>query len=102
MISSSWRKLSGYRKYQRTHTTIISASKCRLLNSVGRSRLIGRAYQINPRPSCNATYILHRQTAEPLTIRDPVILVARKTELSVYLTLREYHMARAPDERVTD
>jgi len=46
-ISSNCRKLSGYRRYQRTHRTIISASKCRRLNSVGRSRLMQEeAYQI--------------------------------------------------------
>jgi hypothetical protein len=35
MMSSRFRKLSGYRRYQRTHRTMISASKCRPLNSVG-------------------------------------------------------------------
>src|SRR5262252_8861242 len=36
IISSRFRKLSPNRRYQRTHRTMISASKCRPLNSAGR------------------------------------------------------------------
>lgn len=51
MISSSCRKLSGYRRYQRTQRTIISASKCRPLNSPGRFRLMQvKAYQADRTP----------------------------------------------------
>ena len=51
MISSSCRKLSGYRRYHRTHRTMISASKCRPLNSAGRFRFIyAEAYQTGRTP----------------------------------------------------
>ena len=51
MISSSCRKLSGYRRYHRTHRTMISASKCRPLNSAGRFRLMqAEAYQTGRTP----------------------------------------------------
>jgi hypothetical protein len=54
MISSSCRKLSGYRRYQRTQRIIISASKCRPLNSAGRfRRMLIEAYQTVRR--CNTT-----------------------------------------------
>src|SRR4051812_8321205 len=32
------KRISGYRRYQRQHGIMISASKCRRLNNVGRSR----------------------------------------------------------------
>jgi hypothetical protein len=48
-------KLSGYRKYHRTHRTMISASKCRPLNSAGRFRLIyAEACQIGRIPMQHA------------------------------------------------
>ena len=49
--SSRFRKLSPNRRYQRTHKTMISASKCRPLNSVGGFRLMhAQAYQTACQP----------------------------------------------------
>src|SRR5438445_2577107 len=42
IISSRFRKLSPNRRYQRTHRTMTSASKCLPLNSAGRFRRIHR------------------------------------------------------------
>ena len=55
MISSSCRKLSGYRRYQRTRRTMISASKCRPLNSAGRFRFMQPKRIKCPERCCNTT-----------------------------------------------